>query len=246
MEQNTEQKYFTVPTEIGRAKLLAHSIAKTKLDVITFAVGDANGEYYKPDGTLTELKHERWRGPVTDVRILENSPNVVQFTTYLDGEVSGFTMREMSVIDKDGHTIAMSNTPAIEKAGIIDGVPTGLTLKMQLIVDEAESVNLTVDPNIIVATKTDLQDAIKAVIANINALVGIKFDFDEKRLKVRAGDEWVSILHVPNFGVRPPGSRFSIDGGVLSNTAVFGEVEGNALTITPGFGVVDGETVNLF
>lgn len=163
-----EQKFFTIPTLIGRQKQLAHSLAETKLNVVEFAVGDGNGEYYKPEGTMTSLKNEKWRGSVTNIEILPESLNIVKFTTFIDGDIGGFTVREIAVFDDEGDMIAISNTPSIEKTGVVEGVPTGLTLNMQLIVEDSEVINLIVDTNIAGASKDDLERMKNQILAVIN------------------------------------------------------------------------------
>lgn len=152
------QEYFAIVTDIGKQKLLAHSLDDTKANVILFAVGDANGLPYDPTPDMTSLKNEVWRGDVNEIKIDPATPNMVSFRTTIDGTVGGFTIREMAIIDDEGDTIAIANTPAVEKTAVTSGAGIGINPKLVIIADNIDSINIEVDPNIAGATKQDLDD----------------------------------------------------------------------------------------
>ncbi|MCX4326462.1 MAG: phage tail protein [Lachnospiraceae bacterium] len=168
-----DTKYFTVVTDLGTKKMLEAVNEGKKVNIVYFAVGDGSGQYYKPDTTLMELKNEVWRGNVRSCEISEESENVLVIETVIPSDTGGFTIREMAVFDEDNTMVAICNTPDTAKVRIVDGVVHELKLQMEILLNNKDSVEMTVDPNIITATKEDVLkvsrevEKIKAIIEKL-------------------------------------------------------------------------------
>ncbi len=156
--QESDKKYGAVVTDIGNA-LMTQAVAKgEKVKITQFAVGDGNGEYYIPSTTMTELKNEKWRGNINSLEISSEAENVIIIRAVCPGAVGGFTIREMAVFDESGNMIAICNCPATPKVTITDGVVNEMQLMIEIALVNGDSVELLIDPNIVTATKKDVQE----------------------------------------------------------------------------------------
>lgn len=156
--QETERMYESVVTDLGN-ELMMNAVANGKKVTITqFAVGDGNGEYYRPETTMTKLKNETWRGNISSCRVSPEAKNILIVTAVCPGDVGGFTVREMGVFDTNNNMIAVCNCPATPKVAITDGVVNEVCLEMELVLLNGDSVQLVVDPYIVTATKKDIQE----------------------------------------------------------------------------------------
>ncbi|TGY93446.1 hypothetical protein E5329_18690 [Petralouisia muris] len=164
--------YFTVVTDSGTRKMLEALDKGEKLSITEFAVGDGGGRFYTPAMSAKELKNEVWRGPVNACYISEESENLLIIESVIPSDTGGFTIREMGVFDKDGTLIAICNTPDTQKVKVSDGVVHELDLSMEIALANTDSVELIVDPTVVMATKKDIERLrleVKAQIEAINA-----------------------------------------------------------------------------
>lgn len=156
-------KYFTLVTDVGTRKMMQAVHEGKKINIVEFAVGDGNGECKKLTTEATVLQNEVWRGNVNDCRISTESENILIVESLISAEVGGFTIREMGVFDDEGDLIAICNTPETAKVCIVDGVLSELKLQMEIILTNTDSVNLMLDPSVLIATKEDLANLKKEV-----------------------------------------------------------------------------------
>ena len=167
-----EKKYCSIVTDIGE-QLMTQAIAEgKKVNISKIAVGDGEGSYYKPSATQTKLKNELWRGDINSCEISSDSQNIIVTKAIIPGEIGGFTIREMGVFDPDGHMIAVGNTPATPKVTIRDGIINEMSLLMEIVLVNVDAVELLIDPNVVTATKGELE----AVKNDIYQVLGNKVD----------------------------------------------------------------------
>lgn len=163
--------YFTLVTDSGTRKMLEALNEEKKVNVTQFAVGDGGGRYYTPTTEATGLKNEVWRGPVNACYISKDSGNLLIVESVIPSDIGGFTIREMGLYDDTGALIAICNTPDTQKVKVSDGVVHELDLSMEIALANTESVELIVDPSVVMATKKDIENLrleVKAQIENIN------------------------------------------------------------------------------
>lgn len=171
----SEQKYKTIVTDIGRAKIAAAALHGTQVNVVEAAVGDGGGAYYLPTEDMTALHREVWRGDIADKQINASNPNMLDVKIMVDGAVGGFTIRELGIFDDVGDLIAVCNTPDTEKALIMDGAAATLTLIMHIVFSNAETLEFTINPTVNAVTQEELEAAIALhthVSRNITDLSG--------------------------------------------------------------------------
>ena len=151
-------KYYAIVTDLGTNKMLRAIKEGKKVNVTHIAVGDGEGEYYQPTEEMTALKNELWRGEVNSCRTSEESENLLIIETVIPSDAGGFTVREMAAFDEEGVMIAICNTPDTQKVRVSDGVAHELKLAIEVALSNTDSVQLIIDPNVVTATKKDIEE----------------------------------------------------------------------------------------
>lgn len=164
-------KYYTIMTDVGLAATANAAVLGNKVNLTTFAVGDGSGAFYSPVPTMTALKGQKWSGPISGYHVSADSPNLISVTGLIPSDVGGWTIREIGVFDDQHSLIAIANYPDTEKISRDDGVSTEIQVGIELLLSNASSVTISVDPTMILATKAE----VNAVQDNLN-------DFKEKAL----------------------------------------------------------------
>lgn len=178
--------YFSIVTDIGTAEMLKATNEERKVNITEFAVGDGGGAYYKPTTAMEALKHEMWRGTVNSCKISEDNENVLIVDTIIPSNVGGFTIREMALFDDTGKMIGICNTPDTQKVKVSDGVVHELALSMEILLSNTDSVQLIVDPNVVTATKKDIEQLRQDMTQNINSVNATLQEEIQEALKITA------------------------------------------------------------
>lgn len=153
-----DKTYGTIVTDCGIQLIAAAVMEGKKINITDLAVGDGGGAYYQPTPNMTGLKNECWSGPIKSVSVNEDSPNMIDITAIIPSTVGGFTIREMAVKDDVKNTIAICNTPDTEKVIISSGAAGEIELTMHIEISNADAISFIIDPNVVTATKKDIED----------------------------------------------------------------------------------------
>ncbi len=156
--ENTPKKYEAVVTDTGNALMMNAVANGRKVNIVSFAVGDGNGGYYRPETDMTELRNEVWRGDINSCKVSKEAENILIVSAVCPGDVGGFTIREMGVFDREGNMIAVCNCPDTPKVTITDGVVNEMRLEMEIALINGHALELLIDPNIVTATKKDVEE----------------------------------------------------------------------------------------
>ncbi len=151
-------RYYTIVTDSGIQKMFEAVNGGKKVIITEFAVGDGGGSSCTPTTGQTGLKNEVWRGQVIDCYVSDESENQLIAESIIPSDAGGFTIREMGLFDDSGTLIAVCNTPDTQKVRVSDGVVHELNLLMEVALSNTESIELVVDPNIVTATKKDVEN----------------------------------------------------------------------------------------
>lgn len=154
---NEERKYGAIITDVGASLITQAVMEEKKITLKTVMVGDGGGAYYIPTPDMTALKNGLWSGPVSEMKVDPDSPNMIIIVAKIPASEGGFTIREMCLLDQSDNMIAIANMPEIEKVRITSGAAGELILHFRLLVSHAEILNLEIDPSIIFATKEDIE-----------------------------------------------------------------------------------------
>ncbi|MEX3024825.1 phage tail protein [Proteus sp. STS61-E] len=155
-------KFFALLTVIGANKLAKATALGTTLKITQMAVGDGGGTLPTPDTQQTKLVGEkRWAGLNTLFVDPKNDSQIIAEQVIPENE-GGYWIREIGLFDDEGSLIAVGNCPETYKPQLQEGSGRTQTIRMILTVSHTESVELKVDPSVILATREFVNDAIES------------------------------------------------------------------------------------
>ncbi|HGS8878368.1 TPA: phage tail protein [Clostridioides difficile] len=153
-----QAQYYTLLTEIGKAAIANATALGTRVDFAKIKVGDGGGSAYIPTETQTELKNVVWESTLEHVQADEKNPNWVVIQKTITGDTGSFTIREVGVFDSKDQLLAISSYPETYKPAPDSGTVKEILIKIILAVSNTASINLKIDPTVVLATLKDIQD----------------------------------------------------------------------------------------
>ncbi|HGG0416521.1 TPA: phage tail protein [Clostridium sporogenes] len=161
------KKFYTLFTDIGKAKIANATALQKKLGLSKVVLGDSNGSYYEPTEQQTCLKNKVWEGEITDKFIDKDNPNWIVVQTVIPSQIGGFTIREAGILDSEGDLVVVAKYPETYKPKFEDGSTKDIAINLILEVCNVENVTLKVDTAVIFATKKDIENIQKDLEQNI-------------------------------------------------------------------------------
>lgn len=153
-----EEQFYTILTNIGKAKIANATLLNSNLTLKTLKVGDGNGTYYNPTEDQEDLKNTVHECAIGAIYIDKKNPNWIISETIIPGSVGGFTIREVGLFDAEGDMIAVGKYPETYKPVVANGASKDLNVRTIFEVSNAENVTLNLDPSVIIATKEDINN----------------------------------------------------------------------------------------
>ncbi|EGT3849454.1 phage tail protein [Clostridioides difficile] len=154
----TDKSYYTILTNIGKAKIANASLVGEKVDFVKIQLGDGGGSEYNPTEEQTVLKNVVWEGKVGNVKTDENMTNCLILESLIPASAGGFVVREIGYLDTEGNLLAISKYRSAYKPKVEDGAVIDMKVKTIFVVSNVNNIELKIDPTIIFATLKDLQD----------------------------------------------------------------------------------------
>ncbi|EAC0491908.1 tail fiber protein [Salmonella enterica subsp. enterica serovar Braenderup] len=152
-------KFKTVITTAGAAKLAAATMpGGKKINLNVMAVGDGGGKLPDPDAGQTQLVNEVWRHTLNKISQDNRYSNYIVAELVIPPEVGGFWMRELGLYDDEGTLIAVANMAESYKPELAEGSGRAQTCRMVIIVSSVESVELSIDSTMVMATQDYVDD----------------------------------------------------------------------------------------
>ncbi|ELV5903320.1 phage tail protein [Salmonella enterica] len=152
-------KFKTVITTAGAAKLAAATMpGGKKINLNVMAVGDGGGKLPDPDAGQTQLVNEVWRHTLNKISQDNRYSNYIVAELVIPPEVGGFWMRELGLYDDEGTLIAVANMAESYKPELAEGSGRAQTCRMVIIVSSVESVTLSIDSTMVMATQDYVDD----------------------------------------------------------------------------------------
>ncbi|EKA1764082.1 tail fiber protein [Salmonella enterica] len=152
-------KFKTVITTAGAAKLAAATVpGGKKINLNVMAVGDGGGKLPVPDAGQTQLVNEVWRHTLNKISQDNRYSNYIVAELVILPEVGGFWMRELGLYDDEGTLIAVANMAESYKPELAEGSGRAQTCRMVIIVSSVESVALSIDSTMVMATQDYVDD----------------------------------------------------------------------------------------
>lgn len=161
-------KFFTLLTTVGEAKLANATALGQTVKFEKMAIGDGNGELPVPDQKQTALVNEVRREPLNAVETDPDNPNWIVCEQVIPENVGGWTIREVGIYDVDGDLIAVGNFPETYKPILEEGSGRTQTVRLVLQVSSTATVELKIDPSVVLATRKYSDDQDKAHIGAQN------------------------------------------------------------------------------
>ncbi|EJH2680166.1 phage tail protein [Salmonella enterica] len=156
-------KFKTVITTAGAAKLAAATVpGGKKINLNVMAVGDGGGKLPDPDAGQTQLVNEVWRHTLNKISQDNRYSNYIVAELVIPPEVGGFWMRELGLYDDEGTLIAVANMAESYKPELAEGSGRAQTCRMVIIVSSVESVALSIDSTMVMATQDYVDDRLTA------------------------------------------------------------------------------------
>lgn len=161
-----DEQFYTILTNVGKAKVANAALLSSNVALKTLKVGDGNGAYYNPTEEQKDLKNVVYTCNVGSVSVDKDNPNWIVAETIIPGNIGGFTIREIGLFDVDGDMIAIGKYPETYKPVVANGASKDLNVRTIFEVSNAASVNLSINPSIIIATKEDINNLQKQITSN--------------------------------------------------------------------------------
>ncbi len=159
-DQNSQ--FFAILTAVGEAKQANADALGIAWQITQLGVGDANGTEPIPDREQTALINERRRAPLNQLSIDPQNAAIIIAEQVIPAEVGGWWIREIGLYDADNDLVAIANCAPSFKPLLSQGSGRTQVVRMNLIVTSSASVQLKIDPSVVLATRAyvDLGDAI--------------------------------------------------------------------------------------
>ncbi|MBU2713640.1 phage tail protein [Zooshikella harenae] len=167
-----ENKFYSILTKIGQVQLANTAALGNKLKLKTIKVGDGgsdNGEETFPKEIDTKLVRECWSGTINDLYINPENKNWLVIEAVIPDEVGGFYITEFGIYDDQNNLVAIGKYPKTYKPNITEGSGSSLFLRIMLQVSNASSVELSIDPAIMLASKKYVEDAFSKRTDNLDS-----------------------------------------------------------------------------
>ncbi|HFL3680573.1 TPA: phage tail protein [Clostridioides difficile] len=166
----TEKSYYTILTNIGKAKIANASLVGEKVDFFKIQLGDGGGNEYNPTEEQTVLKNIVWEGKVGNVKTDETMTNCLILESLIPASAGGFVVREIGYLDTEGNLLAISKYRSAYKPKVEDGAVIDMKVKTIFVVSNVNNIELKIDPTIIFATLKDIQD-LETKIGTVNTKI---------------------------------------------------------------------------
>ncbi|EOG1892028.1 TPA: phage tail protein [Proteus mirabilis] len=155
-------KFFALLTMIGANKLAKATALGTTLKITQMAVGDGGGTLPTPNTQQTKLVGEKRRAGLNTLFVDPKNNSQIIAEQVIPENEGGYWIREIGLFDDEGSLIAVGNCPETYKPQLQEGSGRTQTIRMILTVSHTESVELKVDPSVILATREFVNDAIES------------------------------------------------------------------------------------
>ncbi|MCI3205834.1 MULTISPECIES: phage tail protein [Pandoraea] len=148
--------YFTIATDIGNAKEANAIALGLRRKFVALAVGDGGGDNAPvptPKPNQKALLGEWRRAPLNSLEPDPKNPAQLIAEQIIPENEGGKWIREMALIDEDGDICYVSNAPPTYKPLLPEGSEKTQGVRMVIIVSNVASVELKVDPSVVLATR---------------------------------------------------------------------------------------------
>lgn len=162
------QTYFAILTAVGEAKLANATALGTTLQLTQMGIGDGNGSTPLPNRSQTTLVRENRRAPLNRLFVDPANASQIIAEQVIPEEIGGWWIREIGLYDTDGNLCAVANCPDTYKPVLAEGSGRTQVIRVVLIVSNTTAVQLKIDPAIVLATRSYVDDEFGKHLAHLD------------------------------------------------------------------------------
>jgi len=144
--------FYTLLTDIGASAMAVAAANNTPLNLSEVVLGDGNGAVPLPTPTTHEVVNEVYRAGINSITQDPVNPAWYIIELVLPPNIGGFYVREIAVKDAGGTTIFIGNHPPEYKPVLAEGSTRDTIYRIIVETSNTATINLIVDPNIVMAT----------------------------------------------------------------------------------------------
>jgi len=150
--------YQTILTRIGLAKIAqaiadADEFTPPTVQVSQMLFGDGNGNPTTPSADQLGLVRQVYAADLNRLELsLDDNRYIAE--AIIPSTEGGWTVREIGLVDTDGDLFAVASFPDIYKPTAGEGAIRDLVVRLVFEVTNAVEVNLIIDPDVVVATRS--------------------------------------------------------------------------------------------
>ncbi|WP_213672559.1 phage tail protein [Raoultella ornithinolytica] len=149
-------KFIALMTRKGNEKIASSVISGERVVFSQMSVGDGFGTPLATEENQVGLINERFRTQLNSLKIVDESKNIISAEMIIPPEIGGFTIREAALFDDEGDCMAVASVPETYKPLLEEGSGRFTVLRIWLAVSSTETLDLIVDPGVVVATVEDV------------------------------------------------------------------------------------------
>ncbi|MCG8637051.1 MAG: phage tail protein, partial [Desulfobacterales bacterium] len=147
--------FYTLWTDQGLTKFGDATLA-VPFNLTTAVVGDGNGNNVIPNKGQAELVNQVWDGPIASKVRSKTDPNTIVFEFVIPVTDGPFDINEVGLKDDTGELCIVGNWPLTHKPVAANGATRDMVMRVPVHFENADVVSLVVDPNVVTATKAEL------------------------------------------------------------------------------------------
>lgn len=219
------EQFYTILTEVGKAKIANANVIGNKINFAKLKVGDGGGTFYNPTETQTDIKNKVWEGNINSIYVDEKNLNWIVIETIIPGDVGGFTIRETGIFDDENNLIAVSNYPETYKPIASEGSSKDVVIKIILEVSNSNTITFKIDPTVMIASKADikiLQSSMTEISSKVNLHITDNMRHNSYVVATNVGNKYS--VTVSNLAVLSDGYPLAVK---------FNEASTGAITLNP-------------
>ncbi|EJN31772.1 phage-related tail fiber protein [Pseudomonas sp. GM78] len=150
---DSNSQFYAILTNVGVAKQANANALGIAWKITQMGVGDANGADPQPSATQKTLINEWRRAPLNQLIQDATNPAIIIAEQVIPAEIGGKWIREIGLYDVDGDLVAVANCAPSFKPLLAQGSGRTQVVRMNLIVSNSASVELKIDPAVVLATR---------------------------------------------------------------------------------------------
>lgn len=150
---DSNSQFYAILTNVGVAKQANANVLGIAWKITQMGVGDANDTDPQPSATQKTLINEWRRAPLNQLIQDATNPAIIIAEQVIPAEIGGKWIREIGLYDADGDLVAVANCAPSFKPLLAQGSGRTQVVRMNLIVSNSASVELKIDPSVVLATR---------------------------------------------------------------------------------------------